>query len=66
MMWKTACGATALSLVLAAAPLESQPATGNTRLDLSAGVFYGGGGVNVRDQRFGTAASSVARDRRDG
>jgi len=63
MTWKTACGATALSLVLAAAPLESQPASGNTRLDLSAGVSYGGGGVNVRDQRFGSAASGAVTHR---
>jgi hypothetical protein len=63
MTWNTACSVVALSVLLAASMLESQAASGDTRLDLSAGVTYGGGGVNVRDQRFGTAASVAVSHR---
>jgi hypothetical protein len=53
----------ALTALLTASTLKSQTASGNTRLDLSAGVSYGGGGVVVRDQRFGTAASGAVTHR---
>jgi hypothetical protein len=63
MTWNAACAGVAFAVLLVASTLESQPASGNTRLDLGAGVSYGGGGVNVRDQRFGTAASVAVSHR---